>query len=275
MGVAMACSLMAIDPFARGLFRGGGSRSSKRGLYGPPLLNKCNLAWHQRALLAQELPRKQQPIIKPQMSQRDSRGGRGGGGRGRGYGGGGQDRDRRERDDGRRGGEALSHSPLPRRTRPHHLSIGTGQSRARSRSPRRDGQRAARPRSPPRGPRREHDREERTRERDERPWNPTKPQLARTAPKPSISEKMIEKPTSGADDKMDTTADELNLAKDDDEDPEEAAMRKLMGFGKFRSTKNTKVPGNDKNYAVRKEKKTEYRQYMNRTGGFNRPLSPG
>ena len=25
---------------------------------------------------------------------------------------------------------------------------------------------------------------------------------------------------------------------------------------------------------VRKEKKTEYRQYMNRVGGFNRPLSP-
>ena len=48
-----------------------------------------------------------------------------------------------------------------------------------------------------------------------------------------------------------------------------------MGFGKFRTTKNTKVPGNDKNYAVSKVKKAEYRQYMNRVGGFNRPLSPG
>lgn len=65
------------------------------------------------------------------------------------------------------------------------------------------------------------------------------------------------------------------IVKEDDEDSDEAAMRVVMGFGKFRSTKNTKVPGNDKNYAVRKEKKTEYRQYMNRTGGFNRPLSPG
>lgn len=54
----------------------------------------------------------------------------------------------------------------------------------------------------------------------------------------------------------------------------EAHMMKVMGFGKFKSTKNTKVPGNDKLYAVRKEKKTEYRQYMNRVGGFNRPLSP-
>lgn len=58
-----------------------------------------------------------------------------------------------------------------------------------------------------------------------------------------------------------------------DEDPEEALMRKMMGFGGFRTTKNTKVPGNDVS-GVRKEKKTEYRQYMNRVGGFNRPLSP-
>lgn len=60
---------------------------------------------------------------------------------------------------------------------------------------------------------------------------------------------------------------------DEDED-EEAQMKRMMGFADFRSTKNTKVPGNDKLYAVRKDKKTEYRQYMNRVGGFNRPLSP-
>ena len=58
-----------------------------------------------------------------------------------------------------------------------------------------------------------------------------------------------------------------------DSDPEVSAMRKMMGFAGFKSTKNTKVPGNEI-YAVRKEKKTEYRQYMNRVGGFNRPLSP-
>lgn len=51
-------------------------------------------------------------------------------------------------------------------------------------------------------------------------------------------------------------------------------MYQTMGFKGFKSTKNTKVPGNDKLYAVRKEKKIEYRQYMNRPGGFNRPLSP-
>lgn len=65
-----------------------------------------------------------------------------------------------------------------------------------------------------------------------------------------------------------------NGGLDEDED-EEVAIKRLMGFGTFRSTKNTKVAGNSKNYGVRKEKKTEYRQYMNRQGGFNRPLSPG
>ena len=64
-----------------------------------------------------------------------------------------------------------------------------------------------------------------------------------------------------------------DTAMDIDEDDEDALLKKFMGFGGFKSTKNTKVPGNQI-YAVRKEKKTEYRQYMNRVGGFNRPLSP-
>ncbi|KAK0249661.1 hypothetical protein B0A54_10014 [Friedmanniomyces endolithicus] len=55
---------------------------------------------------------------------------------------------------------------------------------------------------------------------------------------------------------------------------EEAFLARIIGFPSFRSTKNTKVPGNERNYAVSKVKKAEYRQYMNRVGGFNRPLSP-
>ncbi|RYP62061.1 hypothetical protein DL771_009886 [Monosporascus sp. 5C6A] len=66
---------------------------------------------------------------------------------------------------------------------------------------------------------------------------------------------------------------------EDDEDVEVvddglAAMQAMMGFGGFGTTKGTHIPGNNVG-AVRKEKKTEYRQYMNRVGGFNRPLSPG
>ena len=70
-----------------------------------------------------------------------------------------------------------------------------------------------------------------------------------------------------------TSAKEKEQEMDVDEDPEIALMRQMMGFAGFRSTKQTKVPGNNV-YEVRKEKKTEYRQYMNRVGGFNRPLSP-
>ncbi|EMC96335.1 hypothetical protein BAUCODRAFT_470759 [Baudoinia panamericana UAMH 10762] len=62
--------------------------------------------------------------------------------------------------------------------------------------------------------------------------------------------------------------------EDLDEEEVERRMLEKMGFKSFRSTKNTKVPGNDKNYGVHKVKKSEYRQYMNRVGGFNRPLSP-
>ena len=86
--------------------------------------------------------------------------------------------------------------------------------------------------------------------------------------KPSKSSASSKKaPTSGGGDKMD-----IDGAKEE-EDEETARMRAAMGFAGFRSTKNTKVPGNNV-YGVRKEKKTTYRQYMNRVGGFNRPLSP-
>jgi U4/U6.U5 tri-snRNP-associated protein 3 len=83
--------------------------------------------------------------------------------------------------------------------------------------------------------------------------------------------------TNGAPKKgtKDEEIEDADMMSDiEDTDDIEAMMRKAVGFTRFRSTKNTKVPGNDI-YGVRKEKKTEYRQYMNRVGGFNRPLSPG
>lgn len=66
------------------------------------------------------------------------------------------------------------------------------------------------------------------------------------------------------------------MDEDDDLDVEDDGMgdmAAMMGFGGFGSTKGKKVVGNNVG-AVSKEKKTEYRQYMNRQGGFNRPLSP-
>ncbi|KAK0759168.1 hypothetical protein N5P37_008657 [Trichoderma harzianum] len=65
--------------------------------------------------------------------------------------------------------------------------------------------------------------------------------------------------------------DDIEVEGQDDDDV--AAMQAMMGFGGFGTTKGKKVAGNNAG-GVRKEKKSEYRQYMNRQGGFNRPLSP-
>lgn len=53
--------------------------------------------------------------------------------------------------------------------------------------------------------------------------------------------------------------------------PDEQEMMKAMGFCGFDSTKNKKVDGNDAG-EVHVILKRKYRQYMNRKGGFNRPL---
>eukprot|EP01054_Gregarina_sp_Poly1_P005522 Gregarina_sp_Poly_1__5521@NODE_2914_length_1557_cov_106_669799_g1824_i1_p2_GENE_NODE_2914_length_1557_cov_106_669799_g1824_i1NODE_2914_length_1557_cov_106_669799_g1824_i1_p2_ORF_typecomplete_len145_score44_32SNRNP27/PF08648_12/1_1e04SNRNP27/PF08648_12/2_9e25_NODE_2914_length_1557_cov_106_669799_g1824_i110361470 len=56
-------------------------------------------------------------------------------------------------------------------------------------------------------------------------------------------------------------------------DEETALMQEVMGFGSFESSKNKPhevvIDG-----GVAKKTKRKYRQYMNRKGGFNRPLSP-
>eukprot|EP00977_Amphora_coffeiformis_P016835 scaffold5325_cov183-Amphora_coffeaeformis.AAC.13 len=56
---------------------------------------------------------------------------------------------------------------------------------------------------------------------------------------------------------------------------EEEQMRKLMGIEGFGSTKGKKVESNHNSLAsgaASKHKARTYRQYMNRKGGFNRPL---
>lgn len=50
-------------------------------------------------------------------------------------------------------------------------------------------------------------------------------------------------------------------------------VMRVMGFSNFNTTKNKKVKGTDC-YGINFKQKTEYRQYMNREGGFNRELSP-
>ncbi|KAF7717678.1 Uncharacterized protein PECH_002942 [Penicillium ucsense] len=133
-----------------------------------------------------------------------------------------------------------------------HDRRGKGdKARERSRSPRRNGARPGTRSPPPRGPK-----------GDRRP----NPKEARSRNDGRI--------TNGPTDAVHRPDEmDVDLKEDVDEDEMEAMMRKSMGFTKFRTTKNTKVPGNNI-YGVRKEKQNEYRQYMNRPGGFNRPLSP-
>lgn len=52
---------------------------------------------------------------------------------------------------------------------------------------------------------------------------------------------------------------------------EEIDMMKMMGFDGFGTTKGKQVSGNDVG-EVHVVVKRKYRQYMNRKGGFNRPL---
>ncbi len=77
-------------------------------------------------------------------------------------------------------------------------------------------------------------------------------------------------------DGLEGTPMDEDIADDDDVEvvgDDIDGMQAMMGFGDFGSTKGKKVVGNNVS-GTQKVKKTEYRQYMNRVGGFNRPLSP-
>jgi U4/U6.U5 tri-snRNP-associated protein 3 len=160
------------------------------------------------------------------------------------------------------------HNPSPRSSRAERSQDSEhapsrpdyARRKSRSRSPARNGAgTSTRTRSPPRGPRTERDRP------------PHREKLNDEDKRASVS-----KPTKAESETIHAEQKATNNGQKDavvDEDDEDALLRKMMGFSTFKSTQNTKVPGNNI-YGVRKEKKTEYRQYMNRVGGFNRPLSP-
>ena len=60
---------------------------------------------------------------------------------------------------------------------------------------------------------------------------------------------------------------------DDDDDDEATQMAKLMGFSGFDTTHKKQVKDPKANVSgVFKKTKREARQYMNRPGGFNKPL---
>lgn len=64
-----------------------------------------------------------------------------------------------------------------------------------------------------------------------------------------------------------------DVASQESELDEDEMMRQMMGFSNFDTTKEKKIPGKDVS-GVAKVKSSGFRQYMNRTRGFNRELSP-
>ncbi|KAK2751814.1 hypothetical protein FQN55_009257 [Onygenales sp. PD_40] len=177
-----------------------------------------------------------------------------------------RDRDRSLSRDRYRGRDYDSKSTRHReRRRDRSWSRSRSPERTRTRSPARNGTTSSTTRAPPR-----RSRSPPRLPRSERRDSPRPRDQARDSGKAvngsSESKRHGSKPKS-------VLVDGMDIDVDADTDDMDELMRKTMGFSSFRSTQNTKVPGNNV-YGVRKEKKTEYRQYMNRQGGFNRPLSP-
>lgn len=165
-------------------------------------------------------------------------------------------RHRRPRDGSRRGGRR--HSPSRSRSRSRSRSPSRHHSRRRSRS--RSRERSRRRRSDSRSRSRSPSRSRRA--SDERPRSSG---LKAAAKQQQEEEETLEDEEEDAPQVTNALA---HLT-------EEEQMQALMGFGGFDSTKGKAVEDNVKGAAVgalRKEKKRKYRQYMNRRGGFNRPL---
>nr|CAB3266435.1 U4/U6.U5 small nuclear ribonucleoprotein 27 kDa protein-like [Phallusia mammillata] len=156
-----------------------------------------------------------------------------------------RDRDRRRR----------SRSPRSRRSRsPRH--------RHRSRSP---GS-SRRPRSPGRSGYSSRTHDDRHRRGDQETWKSSIDAQASLTLGGSLGVKKPKKKKK----KLQVQPTVMPLSAEDMTD-EDKIMQQLMGFGNFDSTKGKKVEKND-TYAINRKVERKYRQYMNRKGGFNRPL---
>ncbi|GJQ77089.1 hypothetical protein Trydic_g23660 [Trypoxylus dichotomus] len=104
---------------------------------------------------------------------------------------------------------------------------------------------------------------ERSRDRDRRRHSNDRESYRRYSRSRSRS---VDKKSKGFPERPAVTAADL-----EGKSPDEQEMMKLMGFCSFDTTKGKKVEGNDVG-DVHVILKRKYRQYMNRKGGFNRPL---
>ena len=166
--------------------------------------------------------------------------------------------------------------PAPRR-RPRSRSRERDRERSRSRDRiRRERERDRGKTARDRGERpekpREKDRErERDRERTKRDTNRKRRSLSREKKRRSRSRS---RSRSGGPEKSSGNQALVTEADLEGKTDEEAEMMKMMGFAGFTTTKGQHVQGNEEplHGTVQLVLKRKYRQYMNRKGGFNRPL---
>ncbi|XP_078095435.1 U4/U6.U5 small nuclear ribonucleoprotein 27 kDa protein isoform X1 [Mustelus asterias] len=141
--------------------------------------------------------------------------------------------------------------------------------RSRSRSPRRERRRSrSTSRERERARRRERSR---SRERDrERRRSRSRSPHRRRSRSPRRHKSNSISPSRQKD--QESKEHEISEADMEGKTEEEIELLKVMGFDAFDTTKGKKLDGSVNAYAVNVQQKRKYRQYMNRKGGFNRPL---
>ncbi|XP_037632719.1 U4/U6.U5 small nuclear ribonucleoprotein 27 kDa protein isoform X1 [Sebastes umbrosus] len=151
--------------------------------------------------------------------------------------------------------------------------------RSRSRSPTRRGEKlqaAERRRSRSNSRERDRRRRDRDRSRDrdrERRRSRSRSPHRRRSRSPPRRHRSSS-PSEERKDSKEKSAKTIQISEEDMEGKteEEIEMMKLMGFGSFNTSKGRKTDGSVNAFAINVSMKRKYRQYMNRKGGFNRPL---
>ncbi|XP_056602018.1 U4/U6.U5 small nuclear ribonucleoprotein 27 kDa protein [Triplophysa dalaica] len=148
--------------------------------------------------------------------------------------------------------------------------------RSRSRTPPRRERRRSRSSSRDRERRRRERERSRSRDRDRRRSRSRSPHRRRSrSPRRHRSSSLS--PLRQKDDRKDSKEKHAKVHQISAEDmegktEEEIEMMKTMGFGSFDTSKGKRKEGSIGAFAVNVSQKRKYRQYMNRKGGFNRPL---
>ncbi|KAM3868287.1 U4/U6.U5 small nuclear ribonucleoprotein 27 kDa protein [Diretmus argenteus] len=147
--------------------------------------------------------------------------------------------------------------------------------RSRSRTPPRRERRRSRSTSRERERRRRERERSRSRDRDrDRRRSRSRSPHRRRSRSPARRHRSSSQSPSRQKDSKEKTVKPIQISEEDmqGKTEEEIEMMKIMGFSTFDSSKGKKTDGSVNAHAINVSQKRKYRQYMNRKGGFNRPL---